>query len=64
MALRQRRTKPSRATGHVSHDAQVRIDERVAQILARRASDRPAAPTTAHARTRTEVGTVGIPRKR
>jgi hypothetical protein len=35
MALTQRRPKPAHATGHVSHDAQVRIDERVARILAR-----------------------------
>jgi hypothetical protein len=47
MALSQRRTQPARATGHVSHDAQARIDERVATILARRESSRPAAPTAA-----------------
>jgi hypothetical protein len=47
MALKERRTKPARATGHVSHDAQVRIDERVARILARRGSARPAARTAA-----------------
>jgi hypothetical protein len=45
MALKQRRTNPAHATGHVSHDAQVRIDERVARILARREPDRPAAGT-------------------
>ena len=45
MALRQRRTKPARATGHVSHDAQVRVDVRVARILAGRESDGPAART-------------------
>jgi 3-phenylpropionate/cinnamic acid dioxygenase small subunit len=45
MAQTQRRTNPARATGHVSHDAQVRVDERVARILARRASPRPAART-------------------
>jgi hypothetical protein len=47
MALSQRRTKAARATGHVSHDAQARIDERVAKILARRQSSRPAARTAA-----------------
>jgi hypothetical protein len=47
MALRQRRTKPASATGHVSHEAQVRIDERVARILARRGSGRRAARTAA-----------------
>lgn len=62
MALRQRRTKPARATGHVSHDAQVRIDERVAQILAGRASDGPAARTAAPRPP--EAGTVGSRRKR
>jgi len=62
MALRQRRTKPTPATGHVSHDAQVRIDERVAQILARQASDRPAARTAA--RRAPEPGTVWTRRKR
>jgi hypothetical protein len=61
MALTQRRTKPARATGHVSHDAQVRIDERVAQILAGRASDGPA--RTAQPRP-PETGTVGSRRKR
>jgi hypothetical protein len=45
MALTQHRAKPARATGHVSHDAQVRVDERVARILARRESDAPAART-------------------
>jgi len=45
MAPRQRRRKPARATGHVSHEAQVRVDERVARILAARDSGRPAAPT-------------------
>ena len=61
MAPRQRRSNPARATGHVSHEAQVRIDERVARILARRgfgraaartASPRPTAP--GHAETRRE----------
>jgi hypothetical protein len=47
MALRQRRSNPARATGHVSHEAQVRIDERVARILGRRGSGRPAARTAA-----------------
>jgi hypothetical protein len=51
MALRQRDRKPARATGHIAHDAQVRIDERVAKILARRASDRRAARTAALRRT-------------
>jgi hypothetical protein len=35
MALTPRRITHARATGHVSHDAQVRIDKRVARILAR-----------------------------
>jgi hypothetical protein len=41
MALTPRGTTHARATGHVSHDAQVRIDKRVARILARGAADRP-----------------------
>jgi hypothetical protein len=40
MALTPRRITHARATGHVSHDAQVRIDKRVARILARAAADR------------------------
>jgi|1186.fasta_scaffold671395_1 hypothetical protein len=47
MALTVRGTKLARAAGHVSHDAQVRIDERVARILARQDSDRRAGRTAA-----------------
>jgi hypothetical protein len=36
MALQERRRKRARTTGHVSREAQVRVDARVAQILARR----------------------------
>jgi hypothetical protein len=57
MALSHRRTKAARATGHVSHDAQLRIDARVARILARRGSDRPAVRTAAGRPT--EAGNVG-----
>jgi hypothetical protein len=35
MALTQRRITRTQATGHVSYDAQVRVDKRVARILAR-----------------------------
>ena len=47
MALRQRRSNAARVTGHVSHEAQVRIDKRVARILARRGSGRLGARTAA-----------------
>ena len=36
MALKQVRTERPRTVGHVSHDAQVRVDRRVSQIVARR----------------------------
>jgi hypothetical protein len=35
MALKQIRTERPRTVGHVSHDAQVRVDQRVTQIVAR-----------------------------
>jgi hypothetical protein len=61
MTLTEVSTKPARATGHVSHDVQVRIDERVARILARQDSDRRARRTaplrpkeSAHVETRRE----------
>jgi hypothetical protein len=62
MALRPRRTTPARATGHVSHDAQVRIDQRVARILARGGSGRRADPTAPPYRT--EHGKVETRRER
>jgi hypothetical protein len=36
MALKPGRTQHARTVGHVSHDAQARIDKRVAKILAAR----------------------------
>jgi hypothetical protein len=36
MALETKRTESARMAGHVSHDAQGRVDERVKEILARR----------------------------
>ena len=36
MALKPRLTQRARAVGHISHDAQVRVDKRVAKILAGR----------------------------
>ena len=36
MALTPVRTEPVRTVGHVSHDAQARVDTRVKEILARR----------------------------
>lgn len=36
MALKPARTKRVRTTGYLSHDAQARVDRRVAQILERR----------------------------
>ena len=36
MALKEVRTEHTRTVGHVSHEAQVRVDKRVGQILARR----------------------------
>jgi hypothetical protein len=36
MARRPRRTQRARTVGHISHDAGVRVDQRVKEILARR----------------------------
>jgi hypothetical protein len=36
MALKRGRTQDARTVGHVSHDAQARVDKRVARILAAR----------------------------
>ena len=36
MALKPRRTERVRTVGHISHDARVRVDKRVKEILARR----------------------------
>jgi hypothetical protein len=36
MALKEARTEHARTVGHASHEAQVRVNERVAQILGRR----------------------------
>jgi hypothetical protein len=47
MALRSSRVEHARTAGHVSHDAQVRIDKRVERILARRETARRAAHTAA-----------------
>jgi hypothetical protein len=44
MALPRSRTEQPQATGHVSHDAQERIDTRVKRVLARRESGPPATP--------------------
>jgi hypothetical protein len=38
MALKEVGTEHARTVGHVSHEAQVRVDGRVGQILARRAA--------------------------
>ena len=38
MALKEVATERARTVGHVSHEAQVRVDERVGKILARRAA--------------------------
>jgi hypothetical protein len=38
MALKEVRTEHTPTVGHVSHEAQVRVDARVGQILARRAA--------------------------
>jgi hypothetical protein len=62
MALRQRCTTPIRATGHVSHDAQVRIDQRVARILGRGELGRRADPKAPP--DRTEHGKVATRRER
>lgn len=60
MALPRSRTEQAQGTGHVSHDAQVRIDTRVKRILARRQPGRPAAPA---ATTRANEGRRGNGRK-
>jgi hypothetical protein len=36
MALKPARTKRARTVGYISHDARLRVDERVKNILARR----------------------------
>jgi hypothetical protein len=41
MAQSQRRITRAQATGHVSHDAQVRVDKRVGRILAGAEAGRP-----------------------
>jgi len=45
MALKPRITEHARTAGHVSHDAQQRVDKRVEKILARRAQERLTTPT-------------------
>jgi hypothetical protein len=47
MALKPRLTEHARTAGHVSHDAQVRVDKRVQKILARREHARLATRTAA-----------------
>jgi hypothetical protein len=47
MALKPRLTEHARPAGHVSHDAQVRVDKRVQKILARREHARLATRTSA-----------------
>jgi len=47
MALTPKFTEPARSAGHISHEAQVRVDKRVERILARREHARPATPTAA-----------------
>jgi hypothetical protein len=42
MALKPVRTEQAETVGHVSHDAQVRVDKRVTEILARREAARAA----------------------
>jgi hypothetical protein len=52
MALKPVRTEQTHTVGHVSHDAQVRVDKRVREILARQEAARaatspaPQAPVT------------------
>jgi hypothetical protein len=36
MAVKPPRTERARTVGHISHDARVRVDQRVKEILARR----------------------------
>jgi hypothetical protein len=47
MALTPRNTEHAQTAGHISHDAQVRVDKRVERILARREDARPTTPTAA-----------------
>jgi hypothetical protein len=47
MALTRTRTERPQAAGHVSHDAQVRIDRRIERIPARGESGPPAAQASA-----------------
>ena len=47
MALKPRITDHARTAGHVSHGAQVRVDTRVEEILARSAHARLTTPTPA-----------------
>jgi hypothetical protein len=56
MALTPVRTQPAQTVGHVSHDAQARVDKRVTEILARRAAARA---TVARAREGTLNGRAG-----
>jgi hypothetical protein len=46
MALTPSRSEPGRTAGHVSHDAQMRIDKRIERILARHERALRAAQTT------------------
>ena len=47
MALKPELTEHARTAGHVSHEAQVRVDKRVQKILARRDRARLATRTAA-----------------
>jgi hypothetical protein len=47
MALTPRLTEHARSAGHISHDAQVRVDKRVQQILVRHERARLATRTAA-----------------
>jgi hypothetical protein len=49
MALMPARTEPAQTVGHVSHDAQARVDKRVTEILARREAARAATSPAPHA---------------
>jgi hypothetical protein len=46
MALKPRRTERARTVGHISHDARVRVDQRVKEILARREAAAPHDPSS------------------
>jgi hypothetical protein len=48
MALKPVRTERPRTVGHVSHNAQVRVDRRVTQIVARREAALRQARRAAH----------------